>query len=94
MRKEAEASFVVYVIRSERDGGIYTGSTSDLDRRLHEHNNGNTRSTRGRGPWKLVHTEYLATKEEAEARERYFKSGSGREKIHRILNRQKENAER
>ncbi|MGA9119237.1 MAG: GIY-YIG nuclease family protein [Bacteroidota bacterium] len=77
--------FFVYVLESERTGRKYTGSTANLERRLGEHNRGETRSTRGKGPWKVVHQESFGTREEAEKREKYLKSGAGREKLERIL---------
>jgi putative endonuclease len=42
--------YYVYVLRSLRDGKLYTGVTSDLDRRVREHNSGKTKSLRGRRP--------------------------------------------
>jgi len=60
---------VLYVLRSETSGKFYVGSTEDLDRRLSEHNRGQTPSTRGRGPWKLVYQEQFASLLEAHRRE-------------------------
>ena len=47
-------TFTVYVLRSEASGRLYIGQTSDLKRRLREHAQGQTFSTRGRGPWVLL----------------------------------------
>jgi putative endonuclease len=69
--------FYVYVVRSMKDGRLYTGVTADLDRRLSEHNRGKTRSLRYRRPVKLVYSEEYATRAEAQARERYFKTAEG-----------------
>ncbi len=69
--------FHVYVLLSEADGNLYTGVTSDLERRLREHKHGKVRSTRGRRPLKLLYTEEFATKVEATAREAYFKTPEG-----------------
>ncbi|MFA9433847.1 MAG: GIY-YIG nuclease family protein, partial [Deltaproteobacteria bacterium] len=48
-------AFFVYILKSETTGGIYIGHTSDLERRLKEHNNplaGKRRYTRKhKGPW-------------------------------------------
>ena len=71
----------VYVIRSEVDGRFYVGMTGDLERRLKEHNSGKTRSTKGYRPWKLIFTEEYETSIEARAREKYLKSGVGKEFI-------------
>ena len=69
----------VYVIRSESDRGLYIGLTNNLERRLKQHNRGHERSTRHRRPFVLVLTEHFETRAEARARERYYKSGFGRE---------------
>ncbi len=54
---------------------MYIGSTGNLIRRLWEHAEGLVKSTRNRRPLKLVYKEGFATKKEAIAREKYFKSG-------------------
>ena len=77
--------YSVYVLRSTKTGRLYTGFTSDLGRRLVQHDVGITKSTRNRGPWELVHEEQFATRGEAMRRERYLKAGQGREELKRIL---------
>ena len=77
--------FFVYVLRSLRDGKYYTGSTSDLHRRLQEHNAGRAKSTRNRRPFEVSHVEEFETREEAESREKYLKCGKGREELKEIL---------
>ena len=71
------------------DGSLYTGYTTDLDKRLTEHNGeGDTvtaksagaRYTRGRRPVKLVYHEILATRSEATQREYTIKQLSRSEK--------------
>ena len=69
--------FYVYVVRSVKDGRLYTGMTGDLRRRLGDHNRGKTSSLRGRRPLRLVYSEEYATRSEALARERYFKTPEG-----------------
>jgi putative endonuclease len=71
--------YFVYILESEIDGRLYKGQTSDIDKRIKEHNSGKTKSTRGYMPWKLVYFERFETREEAVLREKYFKTGSGRE---------------
>ena len=60
---------VLYILQSESSGKFYVGSTDDLDRRLSEHQRGQTPSTRGRGPWRLVYQEQFASLLEAHRRE-------------------------
>ena len=75
--------FFVYVLRSQSSGKTYIGQTADLDRRVSEHNdplhNSAKFTTRHKGPWVLVHSEQFATRSEAMRREKWFKSGVGRE---------------
>jgi putative endonuclease len=57
--------FFVYVLRSDQTGRLYTGQTSDLSRRLQEHNSGVTVSTCHGVPRQLVHSESLGSRSEA-----------------------------
>jgi len=56
---------------------VYIGITDNPERRLGQHNSGNTASTRGRRPFKLIYTEKHATRIEARSREKFLKSYSG-----------------
>ena len=73
--------YFVYVLRSLKDGTFYTGLTNDVARRIAQHNKGQERTTRPHLPFEVVLTESYATRVEARAREKYFKSGQGREYI-------------
>ena len=80
--------FFVYVIASEKRGlRFYVGMTQDTERRLKEHNAGKTKSTKGYCPWILFLTESYDTRAEAREREKYLKSGVGKEKIKKIWSR-------
>ncbi|MBI4053869.1 MAG: GIY-YIG nuclease family protein [Candidatus Doudnabacteria bacterium] len=69
----------VYVIENPH-GKLYKGYTNNIVLRICEHNAGRVASyTRGRGPWKLVYSEEWRSKIEAVAREKFLKSGKGRE---------------
>lgn len=71
--------YFVYVLMSSKDGRLYKGQTNNLEKRIVEHNTGKTKSTKGYLPWELVYFESFKTREEAVLREKYFKTGSGRE---------------
>ncbi|MEQ8323331.1 MAG: GIY-YIG nuclease family protein [Vicingaceae bacterium] len=58
-----------------------------MNRRLQEHNSGKTKSTKAFVPWKLFLIEEYETTEEARKREKYLKSGIGREYIKEIWSR-------
>ena len=61
------------------------GVTDDLEKRLHEHNNYKNRWTSGKGTWKLVYYEKFNSRSEALKREKFFKSGEGREFLKSII---------
>lgn len=70
----------VYVLECA-DGSLYTGYTTDVERRLEEHNAGEgAKYTRGRTPVSLVHTERFETRSKAMSREYAIKQLSRREK--------------
>jgi putative endonuclease len=71
--------FFVYILKSLKDGKRYVGYTNNLKRRLLEHNSGICKSTSKRMPLVLIHSEEFEVKSEAMKRERFFKSGIGRE---------------
>ena len=77
--------FYVYVLRSLKTGEFYKGLTSDLDQRLKDHESGKTRSTKYRLPFELVYVEICSDRKDARIREKYLKSGIGRELIREIL---------
>jgi putative endonuclease len=63
----------VYLLKSNRDGICYVGWTTNLSRRLVEHNEGFSSFSRWRRPWQLVGYERYSSPEEAKARERALK---------------------
>ncbi len=81
MRKILNIGFFTYVLFSESHNRLYIGHTHDLEQRLKEHNSGKTKSTKGFIPWELIYYEKYQTRKEAIDREKYLKSGVGREYI-------------
>ncbi len=73
--------FHVYILRSEATGRLYVGSTGDLERRVAEHNMGKATATKHWGPWVLVYKEGYPNRGSAMRRERYFKTGRGRDEL-------------
>ncbi|MCC6684787.1 MAG: GIY-YIG nuclease family protein [Bacteroidia bacterium] len=70
--------FFVYVIKSSKDARLYVGMTSDVERRLSEHNKGMTISTQFYRPWELCRVEEFSDRQSAREREKYLKSGHGK----------------
>ena len=77
--------YYVYVIRS-KEGFLYKGMTDNLERRLVEHNNKELSFWTKRGTeWKLIYKEEFDNKTEALKREKWLKTGIGREYLKKIL---------
>ena len=70
--------FYVYVLHSLEDHGLYIGFTTNLKKRIAEHENGASFATKYRGPWKLIYYEAYLQQVGALGREKYLKSGAGR----------------
>jgi putative endonuclease len=76
--------FWVYILQSDSTGKIYIGQTSDLDDRVKRHNKDydkNRYTRKQKGPWLLIYSEKYETRSEAMKREKFLKSGNGREWI-------------
>ena len=79
--------YYVYILQSEKDTYWYTGYTSDLRKRLSEHQNGYTHSTKYRRPWNLIFYEACLSEGDAIAREKFLKSGMGKRYLKNRLRR-------
>jgi putative endonuclease len=77
--------FYTYVLKSLKDGNLYIGQTSDIEKRLTEHNSGLCKSTKSRIPFKLIYQEEFKTRSEAMKKEKELKTGRGREFIRKML---------
>ena len=73
-----ERMFYVYVLRSGERLRVLHRFLDGLKRRLAEHTRGAAFATKARGPWKLVYYEAYTEREDAEGREKFLKSGTGR----------------
>ncbi len=79
------SKYIVYIIKSE-EGYTYTGMTEDFDKRLSEHNNKSLSFWTKRGNnWKLVYSEEFDDKSDALNREKWFKTGAGRDFLKNII---------
>lgn len=77
--------FYVYVLQSLKDQSLYIGSTSDLKRRLQEHDSGKSRFTNQHKPYKLICFVGLLLRSDAKRFEEYLKSGFGRRTLNKML---------
>jgi putative endonuclease len=74
----------VYALRSSTRRYIYVGLTSDLERRVRQHNAGREKTTRPYRPFTLILHAEFSTRAEARKREIYLKSGTGKELLHSL----------
>ena len=74
--------YFVYALGSLKAKRIYVGMTSNINRRLSEHNKGEVFSTKGFRLWVLIFSESCGSSRIfARKREKYWKSGVGKEKL-------------
>ena len=84
------AGWWVYILRCS-DGTLYTGCTTDVEKRLAAHNNGRgAKYTRGRGPVTLVYREACGSRSAALRREAAVKRLSRAEKLELLLSAKEE----
>jgi len=77
----------VYVLRSLRDDHLYIGISRDPEKRVIAHNRGKTESTKNRRPFILIYKESCHSVNEAREKEKYYKSGFGREIVKKLIPR-------
>ena len=75
---------VVYAISSISHIYIYVGMTQDIVGRIKRHNDGRERTTKFYRPFILIYSEVCKTRIEARIREKYWKSGVGKEKLRKL----------
>ena len=71
----------IYALSSTERNYIYVGMTSNLKRRVSQHNAGKERTTRVYAPFQLIYVERCGDRVKCRAREKYWKSGVGKEKL-------------
>jgi len=74
----------VYIIQSN-EKFIYVGSTTDIQKRLYQHNNKLAGWTKRGNNWEIIHLEQYDTLSEARKREMWYKTGVGREAIKKLI---------
>ncbi|MDP2911082.1 MAG: GIY-YIG nuclease family protein [Candidatus Omnitrophota bacterium] len=79
--------FFTYVLKSKKNGKLYTGHTENLEKRILEHNTkiDKTKFSCINGPWELMFFETFDTRAIAIKHEKFLKTGKGREYIKKKL---------
>lgn len=75
----------VYVLKSKSDRANYVGCTNNLKIRLKLHNSGEVFSTKKRLPLELIYCEIYLNQQDAYKREKFLKSGWGKNYIKKVL---------
>ena len=70
--------FYTYVLKSNKDGKLYTGSAKNLQLRFGQHIKGEVRSTKYRRPLKIIYYEACVKEDDARRREKVLKSYRGK----------------
>ncbi len=84
--------YYVYILHCLGSNTLYTGYTTDLKERMIKHKNGDTKTTRDRGPIELLYSEAYTNESDARRRELFLKSGRGREILRKQLEETLKNA--
>jgi len=76
--------YVVYAISSMHRNYIYVGLTGNLTARIERHNKGYERTTKPYSPFELLYSEEQPDRKAARQREKYFKSGVGKDFLRQL----------
>lgn len=79
-------TYFVYILYSEKDKGLYTGCSNNLEQRIKAHQSGKVISTKNRRPVTLIYKESYNSKKDAFVRERYLKTKYGNTFKKRVKN--------
>ena len=77
--------FYTYILQSNKNKELYIGYSSDLKKRLLEHNQGLNFSTKRYIPWSIIYYEACKEKSDAKRREQYLKTTQGGRLIKRRI---------
>ena len=73
--------YYVYILHSQKDGLLYTGSTPNLKERIKKHESGYVLATKYRRPLKLIYAEIYSNPLDAKRREKFLKGGKGKTEL-------------
>jgi putative endonuclease len=82
---QTQIMFFVYAIKSIDKNYIYVGLTNNIQRRLSDHNKGYNKTTKPYFLFYLICLENYSDRLSARKREKYLKSGVGKEYLKKLL---------
>jgi putative endonuclease len=77
--------YYTYAISSINRNYIYVGISDNTDRRIKSHNKGHNKTTKSYCPFKTILIEEYNTRMDARRREKYLKSGCGKEFLRALV---------
>ena len=77
--------YYTYTLFSFKDKKLYGGYSDNLKARIKDHLNGKVRATKNRRPLLLIHYEAFSNRVDAKTREKFIKSGFGRDQLKKAL---------
>jgi putative endonuclease len=78
-------TYFTYMLKSQKDGSFYIGSTADLKKRIEYHNQGLSTYTSAKTPWAIVYFETFSSINEAMKREYFLKKQRNRAFYQRLI---------
>ncbi len=79
--------YYVYIIRSQKDGRFYIGQTHNLERRIEQHNQGQSGYTKKYLPWELFAYKTYETRKDAMRNEKKIKNLKSRKRVMEFIQR-------
>jgi putative endonuclease len=79
--------YYTYILKSDKNGKMYTGYTCNLRKRFEQHNKGKSVYTKSGKPYILIYYEACLNEDDARSREKYLKSGMGKRYVKNRLKR-------
>ncbi|MEK7580284.1 MAG: GIY-YIG nuclease family protein [Patescibacteria group bacterium] len=77
--------YYVYILKSLKDSKLYVGYADNLKERFKKHQDGKVQSTKSRRFFKLIYYEACLAEKDARKREKFLKTGWGRNYIKKNL---------
>lgn len=85
--------FYTYILQSETTQGLYIGYTSDIERRLKQHNESTGKYTSNKGKWNIIFYKKFDNKKDSISLERKLKGWKNKTRILEWIEREKTNSD-
>ena len=82
-------NYYCYILQSEKTRRLYIGQTYNLEDRIYRHNSNQNKSTKNKGPWKILHAFEFDTRAEAVRMENKLKKWKSPKRILALIEKSK-----